>query len=148
MPPTLLHLPPPLIPLLALLILLPGCSLPPQAPAKADFSGPVTRACTGDWDDLPAALRAAAARNQMAIRTQSLGTDQARFELLTIHDERADLTARRLGHSPSTPGHALQLAAFIHPFGDEARARRLLDDLALRLAQLEGVDAAPLPRGW
>lgn len=139
------QLPPPLA-LLPALIFLPGCSLPPQIPARADFSGPLTRVCTGDWDDLLYALRAAAARNEMAIRTQSLGDVEARFELLTIHDERADLTARRLG--PSAAGRALELSAFIHPFGDEARARRLLDDLALRLAQLEGVDAAPLPAGW
>ena len=103
------------------------------------------RRAVGRWQDLVAAVAAATDVNEMAVLGEAVATPDGgtRFELLTIKNERGELTARAVGGE-------IELAARIDSSRAAAidEARRLVRDIALRLSQLHTSEWAPLPRGW
>lgn len=105
---------------------------PPAAPAA-------TLATPGDWDDLDAALSAAASRNELAVlRTNAQAPDRRVYDLLAANARPARLEATR------DPDGLIHLTATIGRFGDPQAEQRLLRDLAHRLQQLHNVPHAPL----
>jgi hypothetical protein len=131
--------------------LLPGCGTAPSRPAAASHATPEPGGAIvarGDWDDLPAAIVAAASRHELAqTGSESPEAGVRRFTLVSVRSEPIEVVARRVG---GTPGEepALELTGSWGRFPDtyESRDRlaRLLKSVADRLGQLNGVDVAPI----
>lgn len=126
-----------------------ACSGPSAGLAPAtDATSPGATTVRGDWDDVDAAVQVAITRAEMAILRRTAepadqpDPDRIQFELLTMMNDRAVLTAtREAGAGESLiPIH---LEARVGHFGDPAREQVLLRAMADRLEQLAGVDYAP-----
>jgi hypothetical protein len=127
----------------------------PVSLAAAD-SGPTTLVIEADWNDLASSLDMAVGRSEMAVVRKTTDTArEARWELITIRDEPSEFVARRFtdvsvlpGSPDQPPPEKLELTATVGRFRSPERERKLLEDVATRLKQLAGVDAAPKPKGW
>lgn len=91
----------------------------------------------GDWDDLDAAVSLAARHAELTVveRLQH-DPDRVEYRLLTHREEPGELIAQRRDG-------VIHLHARIGRWGRPELERQLLDHLRRRLAQLQGVDAAP-----
>ena len=137
--------------MLLFMLMATACSAPRtppvvHGPAPTTESGPIL--ALGDWDDLPAAISAAASRHELA-PTTSISPEKgvARFELVTVHGEPVHVSARSLSPGPGEePRIELSGSWGRFPEHSDARGRlqRLLESIADRLGQLRGVDAAPI----
>jgi hypothetical protein len=112
---------------------------------------------TGDWDDVDAAVRAAAGHREMVVETQSTSPDgkTQTFELLTAKDERVEVVASRdFAADPaarlSMEGPiVIRLTVRVGTWGDSVREQELIDDIRSRLGDLIGpFKTQPLPSGW
>jgi len=97
----------------------------------------------GDWDDIEAAVLAAASEREMAlVRADSIDEQTLAYRLRTIGAEPAVLMIRRTGEKG---GRArVQARCAVGRFGDPRRERALLDAFARRLRDLAGVRTRPL----
>ncbi len=120
-----------------------GCSSSSRPAVAADEAGWSRAECRGDWDDVGPSVEAAVGRIEAAVEDSRLAPDGTRtYALRTLGAEPGLLEAR-----PGPEG-VIELRTRVGRFGDPVRERRLLDAVVRRLAQLRGVDAAPLPAGW
>lgn len=145
-------LPSPLPPVLViLLITLPaGCGSAWRGEGagviEAGQVSPGRATLTADWNDLDAAADVAAGRAQLAIlRATSPDPCTRRYELTSVRGEPGALTVTR-PHPCDTPGESIPLTieATLGRFGDPPRERTLLNAFTSRLADLHGVEFAPI----
>lgn len=130
--------------LLALAVLAAACSAPARRETPPVLASPVSLTAHGDWNDVDAALEVALTRAQMAILSRSAdGPDRITWQLLSVRDEPAQLTAARPPGRTQNPTD-ITLEARIGHFGDPQREEQFLKYVERRLEQLAGVDYAPL----
>jgi len=145
-------LPSPLPPVLViLLITLPaGCGSAWRGEGagviEAGQVSPGRATLTADWNDLDAAADVAAQRTELVVlRTTSPDPCTRRYDLLSVSGEPGTLIVTR-PHPCDGPGESIPLTieATIGRFGDPRRERILLNAFTARLADLHGVDFAPI----
>ena len=137
--------------LTALLGLCPGCgggpwNGPGAGRITAGDTSPGRALLTADWNDLDAAADVAVGRAQLAIvSTMSPDPCTRRYELTTVRGEPGALTITRPPPCEG-PGESIPLTieAAIGRFGDPERERTLLSAFTSRLADLHGVEFAPV----
>lgn len=132
-----------------------GCS---SGSNSVDLFGPTgsTGIVTGDWDDVNAAVQAAAQHREMAVVSETKVDDRTiRYSLLTAKSEDVTVTiSRDLAADPnvrlSQEGPiAIRVVVKVGMFGDTKRERELIDDIRTRLTDLTGAfKTAPLPKSW
>lgn len=126
--------------------------MPPEVSRNA--AGLSTLTAQGDWNDVQAAVAAAATHNEIAVVNATATSDQIQFELVSVEGEPGELVVRRVADSviadAAQPYRAigLVLEAKLGLFRRPEPERQFLQDVERRLAQLRGVDAAPLSPGW
>jgi hypothetical protein len=125
----------------------PGCAPSVQQTAPlfnpgAPLESPACAVVAGDWDDVEAAVIAAASRAEVALtKTDRTAPDRFEFSFAT------------LGGGPATMSAALRvdglirLEARIGRLGEPQQERRLIAATAARLRELKGKTYAPI-RGW
>lgn len=107
--------------------------------ARTRPAEPGPRLVRGDWDDaLPAARVAASAAEMAILQVAAPAEFEVRLELIAIGDAAGSATIRRID------GSTLEVTCRVGRFGDSRREDRFLDALERRLAQLAGVDFAPV----
>lgn len=144
-------LPPVWATLAALATLAAGCgggawNGPGAGQITAGQTSPGRAILTADWNDLDAAADVAAGRAQLAIlRATSPDPCTRRYELTSVRGEPGALTVTR-PHPCDTPGESIPLTieATLGRFGDPPRERTLLNAFTSRLADLHGVEFAPI----
>lgn len=114
------------------------------------------RAATGDWDDVDAAVRGAAAKNELIIEAaDEPDALTRRYQILSARSESGEVVVTR--GKPLDPSVrlsregpvSLRIKARIGMFGDTTRERALIDDIRSRMGELVGAfKTAPLPSGW
>ncbi len=92
----------------------------------------------GDWNDVEAAAEVAVRSIEAALVHAEVLPGRTSFELVTATDEPGTLVA-----VPGV-GDQIGLWARVGRFGDRGREGRLLEAMRARLAQLHGVETAPL----
>lgn len=92
----------------------------------------------GDLDDVGASAEIAVHSIEAVVVRTEASTGRQRLELLTATDEPGELVATAGG------GERIELSAKVGRFGDRRREERLLEAMRHRLAQLHGVDTAPV----
>lgn len=132
-----------------------GCS---QGSSAADLFAPTgsTGIVTGDWDDVNAAVQAAAQHREMSVVSETKVDDRTiRYSLITAKSEDVTVTiSRDLAVDPnvrlSQEGPiAIRVVVKVGMFGDTKRERDLIDDIRTRLSDLTGsFKTAPLPKSW
>lgn len=95
---------------------------------------------SGDWDDVDAAVTHAVGEVDLAVVERLATTpDRAEYRLLSVRDEPGVLTIERRPDRPN-----LLLEARVGRWGNPGVERGLIEALRKRLAQLRGVETAPL----
>ena len=143
-----------------------GCGGGPRRAGGPFFAPPERVLAMGNWNDVDAAVDAGARAAEMAVVTRRLdeGERTRTYELVTVHDEPARLTAtvraggadvpsargsptrHRTGGTPMPQGAGpIELTASVGRFGDTTQERRLLRAVRVRIEMRSGVDSAPLP---
>ncbi|MGH7243146.1 MAG: DUF3568 family protein [Phycisphaerales bacterium] len=115
-----------------------------------------TSVATGDWDDVNAAVLAAAQHREMVVESQSrpdLKTQQ--FKLLTVRSEPVTVTVSRSSipdqsvRASQEGTVAMTIEVKVGMFGDTKREQELIDDIRSRLGDLVGpFTTKPLPESW
>jgi hypothetical protein len=124
----------------------PACT-PPPPPAPIVLTGDQGQVrLWADWDDLDAALDVALERAELATLGTTRSDGERTWELTTIAGQPGQLTAQR---DPLAPRDArgceqLTLCATVHSPRGVEQAGRLLQAMAARLADLAGVESAPV----
>ncbi len=124
--------------------------------ATQDGSDPVwsegtTILVLADWDDVPAAVAVGLGQRSLTV-VDATGPSRGdphgeyRYELIDQEDRPGVLAARRrAGASSADAGPVgIELSAKLGRFGDAAEERSLLNAVRNRLADLTGVDVAPI----
>lgn len=106
-------------------------------------SAGTTLSAIGDWNDVRAAVLAAASRHELAILNQHEHPDRMSCELISILDEQIMFNALRDPAQDDWPG-PISLMCRIGESGDGEREREFLESVAHRLEQLAGRDATPV----
>jgi len=111
---------------------------------------------TGDWDDVNAAVLAAAQHREMVVESESQPDPKTLvFDLLTVRSEPVTVTVTR--NSLADPSVrmsqegpiALNIEVKVGRFGDSKREQELIDDIRSRLGDLVGsFTTKPLPASW
>lgn len=115
-----------------------ACAAGPDARAP-ESPQPARELAHGDWDDVEAAIWTAAGQLEIAVERIEPGEDVLRATLRTVRSEPVTVTARRTG------GGRIELEAQFGRFPEpDSRAQRLVEAIARRLGQLEGVGHAPV----
>lgn len=120
--------------------------------STGEASPGVTAVLWGDWDDVEAAVQVAAGRSEMAIvhvvglrlnpaEAARVPTRRCVFELRTAGDEPVRLEFRAA--STTDPGDIVA-EAHVGRYGDRGREEHVLAEVRRRLADLAGVDWAPI----
>lgn len=113
--------------------------------SKPSYSAGASVEASGDWDDVDASVRVAAKAAEVAVvAREEVGEGEIVYTLRTITDEPGRLRVLRSKEGSAAGG--LMLSARIGRFGDEAAEEKLLTAVRSRLADLQGVDVAPLRR--
>lgn len=119
-----------------ILIGISACQVAPL-PGPTLRGEPTLTQARGDWDDLDAAVSLATQRTELAVLERlPHGPDRVEYRLLTPREEPGELIAQRRDG-------VIHLHVRIGRWGRPELERRFLDHLRRRLAQLQGVDAAP-----
>gem|GEM_PF-688587 len=112
----------------------------------------------GDWDDIDAAVSVASGEMFFALESrEAIGPGRLRYRLLTLGEEPVELEVVRgaavktaLGEEAEDEAESemwsgpIALRCRVGRFGDERRERRFLKVMSERLADLAGVDVAPV----
>lgn len=112
----------------------------------AGDTSPGRATLTADWNDLDAAADVAVGRAELAIvRTTCPDPCTRRYELTSVRGEPGTLTITRPAPCDG-PGESIPLTieAAVGRFGDPQRERTLLSAFTSRLADLHGVEFAPI----
>lgn len=117
--------------------LLSGCHFAGERPAEIPSHGTQVKAL-GDWNDVEAAAEVAVRIIEAVVERVEVLPGRTTFELVTATDEPGALVAER------GVGDQIGLSARVGRFGDRRREERLLEAMRARLAQLHGVNTAPL----
>ncbi|MBX3380702.1 MAG: DUF3568 family protein [Phycisphaeraceae bacterium] len=111
---------------------------------------------TGDWNDVNAAVQAAAQHREMIVETESQPNPKTlQFSLLTVRSEPVTVTVTRTS-APDPSARlsqegpiAMNIEVKVGRFGDSRRERELIDDIRSRLGDLVGpFTTKPLPESW
>lgn len=115
-----------------------GCVGPSAhvAPVRSDGTDVVMR---GDWDDVGASVQVAAGLCQMAVVASQERENVRDFQLVTTHDEPAQVRFERRADQGDFRAWAL-----VGTFGDRVQEGELLTRIRERLEQLAGRDWAPI----
>ncbi|MFO0859326.1 MAG: hypothetical protein U0570_02130 [Phycisphaerales bacterium] len=115
-----------------------------------------TSLATGDWDDVNAAVLAAAQHREMAVVSQSQPDAKTlEYHLITVNSEPVTVIVTRdslpnpdMRLSQEGP-IALRIAVTVGRFGDSTKEREFIDDMRTRLGDLVGpFTTKPLPKSW
>lgn len=129
------------------LVWLGGCALQPPAVMAwgPPNDKPTAAVAVGDWDDVDAAVRTAlrdcqlAREARRAFREEEGGDETLlEYDLLTVRGDSGLLRVRRLGDG------SLGLQCRIGVLGSAEAERCVIEHLTARLADLHGVDYAPI----
>ncbi|MFN0131337.1 MAG: hypothetical protein ACKVW3_02200 [Phycisphaerales bacterium] len=109
--------------------------------------GAIDRIFAGDWNDVEAAVWAVAGRVEAAVEWSEVLPDRQTFVLLVVDDDRIRVEVTRpesAATGAAQVGQVVRVRAEAGFHGDRARAETVVREIERRLADLRGVETAPL----
>jgi hypothetical protein len=132
------------------LLFIGGCSIPRpnvdpvQSANVVEDAGQSRVDVVGDWDDVSAALAVGLGKLNLAVVDGTFDQNQLSYTLVDVLDRPAQIRVTKLDPAPGVPEGTIRISAFFTRYRDKERERLLVAAVAQRLAELRGVDIAPV----